>query len=168
MKRYVIGIFLMAGLVAQAQDAAFGITGGFLNAEGRVKFEGITVSGSEAGFYIGLLADFTVEEQFHIQPELLYASADEADALIIPILAKYYVASKFNLQAGPQLGISLEEKEEDLSNFGLGIAAGLGYDITSNFLLEGRYSFQLNNSYTGSEDVKARIGYLTLGVGYTF
>lgn len=168
MKRYVTAIFLLVGFLTQAQDATFGITGGFLNAEARVKFEGITVSGSEAGFYIGFLADLSIDEQFHIQPELLYASADEANALVIPVLAKYYVASKFNLQAGPQLAINLEEKEEDFSNFGLGIAAGLGYDITDNFLLEGRYSFQLNNSYTGSEDVKARVGYLMLGVGYTF
>ena len=169
MKKFILGTAcLLGGLVLHAQDVDFGVTAGFLNVEGKVKAEGVTFSGNESGFYIGAVADFTLTDEFHIQPELVYASVDEADAILVPIMAKYYVADKLNLQAGPQFVFSLEDTPEDFSSIGFHLGAGVGYDITENFFAEARYSFQINNSYTGSEDVTARANYLTIGLGYTF
>jgi len=169
MKKFILGAAcLLGGLVLHAQDVDFGVTAGYLNAEGKVKAEGVTFSGNESGFYIGAVADFTLTDEFHIQPELVYASVDEADAILVPIMAKYYIVDKFNLQAGPQFVFSLEDTPEDISSVEFDLGAGLGYDITENFFAEARYSFQINNSYTGSEDITVRGNYLTIGLGYTF
>ena len=154
---------------SQAQDVRFGATAGYLNARGSVKAEGISISDSESGFYFGAAADFGVAENFNIQPELLYVNVNEASALFLPILGKFAISEKFNLQAGPQLVFSLEDEiPDEISSFEFDIAGGIGYDITEDFFVEARYTFQLNNSYTGSEDVKLRGNYLTVGLGYWF
>jgi opacity protein-like surface antigen len=63
---------------------------------------------------------------------------------------------------------SLEDTPEDISSIEFDLGAGAGYDITENLFAEARYSFQINNSYTGSEDITVRGNYLTIGLGYTF
>ena len=87
---------------------------------------------------------------------------------MLPILGKFAISEKFNFQVGPQMVFSLEESVEDFSNVEFDVAGGVGYDIDDDFFLEARYTFQINNSYTGSEDVKVRGNYLTIGVGYKF
>ncbi len=154
------------GLIAQ--DADFGFTAGFINARGSVKVDGGTFSADESGIYAGVVADFTVTETFHIQPELVYASIDGGDGLLLPVMAKFYIAPKVNFQAGPQFVFSLEDLPEDISGIEFDLAGGIGVDIIGGLFAEARYSFQLNNSYTGPEDVKIRGNYLTIGVGYTF
>lgn len=167
-------LFLVAAAVfafsysSQAQDVRFGATAGYLNARGSVKADGVSISASESGFYIGAVADFNVAENFNIQPELLFAVVDESNGLMLPILGKFAISEKFNLQAGPQLVFSLEDTPEDFSSVEFDLAGGIGYDIDDDFFIEARYTFQINNSYTGSEDVKVRSNYLTVGVGYKF
>ena len=156
----------VTGLIAQ--DADFGVTAGFMNARGSVKVDGESFSGDESGFYAGIVADFTLADKVGIQPELLYASVDGGDGLLLPVMFKYYVAPKVNFQAGPQFVFSLEELPDDISGIEFDLAGGLGVDIIGGLFAEARYSFQLNNSYTGPEDIKIRGNYLTIGVGYTF
>jgi len=161
-KLFFVGLAVVGFVCSsQAQDVRFGATAGYLNARGSVKAEGISISDSESGFYFGAAADFGVAENFNIQPELLYVNVNEASALFLPILGKFAISEKFNLQAGPQLVFSLEDDIPDE-------ISSIGYDITEDFFVEARYTFQLNNSYTGSEDVKLRGNYLTVGLGYWF
>lgn len=167
-KSIIVALFLGSTLGIQAQSMDFGLTAGYLNASIRVKADGISLSDSESGFYVGAVADFGITENFHIQPELAYASVNEGEAIFLPVVGKFYVTDKLNLQAGPQFVFSLEDLPEDFSAVEIDLAAGLGFDITEHFFVEGRYSFQLNNSYTGSEDVTIKGNYLNLGIGYTF
>ena len=89
-------------------------------------------------------------------------------AIQIPAMFKYYVASGFNLQAGPQLTFDFEDYPEDWTGLNLGLALGAGYDFSERFMGEIRYGLQLNNHYTGDADLSAKINYLNLGVGYKF
>ncbi|MDC6386897.1 PorT family protein [Flagellimonas taeanensis] len=170
MKRIVLATVAVIALAfsAQAQDVRFGATAGYLNARASVKADGLSISASESGFYVGAVADFMVSESFSVQPELLFASIDESNGLLLPILGKFAISEKFNFQVGPQLVFSLEDTPEDFSSVEFDIAGGIGYDINEDFFIEARYSFQINNSYTGSEDVKVRGNYLTIGMGYKF
>ena len=170
MKKLVLVVVAVFAIVlsSNAQEARFGATAGYLNARGSVKAEDVTVSASESGFYIGAVADFNVAENFNIQPELLFAVVDESEGIILPILGKFAISEKFNLQFGPQLVFSLEDTPEDFSSVEFDVAGGIGYDIDKDFFIEARYTFQLNNSYTGSEDIKVRGNYLSVGVGYKF
>lgn len=170
MKKLLLVAITVLGFTysSQAQEVRFGATAGYLNARASVKADGVSISASESGFYIGAIADFNVAENFNIQPELLYANVDEASALFLPILGKFAISEKFNIQVGPQVVFSLEESIEDFSSVEFDIAGGLGYDITDDFFVEARYTFQINNSYTGDEDIKVRGNYLTVGLGYKF
>ncbi len=170
MKKLLLVAITVLGFtyLSQAQEVRFGATAGYLNARGSVKAGDISISASESGFYLGAVADFSVSENFNVQPELLYANVDGSSGLMLPILGKFAISEKFNLQAGPQLVFSLEDSIENYSSVEFDIAGGLGYDITDDFFVEARYTFQINNSYTGSEDVKVRGNYLTVGLGYKF
>ncbi|RPG37946.1 MAG: hypothetical protein CBB72_001865 [Muricauda sp. TMED12] len=57
---------------------------------------------------------------------------------------------------------------DEVSSFEFNIATGFGYDLTEDFFFEASYTLQINNTYTGSEDIKVRGNYLSLGLGYKF
>ncbi len=164
-----IGIVLFYSLNTIAQETKFGVTAGFASISVKAKAdEGISASASESGFYAGFFADIVASEKLHIQPSALYASASDANFLLIPVMAKYYVADKFNLQGGLQANLALEEETEEISNFGLGLGFGAGYDINEKFFIEARYGFELTNRYSGEEDVSVTLNPLTIGVGLKF
>ena len=167
----IVTIFSLT--TSYAQQADFSITAGFANLGARASVSGFSESDSEAGFFAGLSADFTASDKLHVQPSVLYSNASDLDLLIIPIMAKYYVANSLNLQAGPQAQIALEESVEGFSNFGLGLGVGAGYDISDKFYIEARYGFDLTNRTSdlsveglGDIDVKTTINSLTVGIGY--
>lgn len=161
-----ITTLFVCGVKAQSVD--FGVTAGYLNARASIKVDGVSLSASESGFFAGLLADFSLTDKTSIQPELLYVNVDEGSALFVPVMLKVGITEKLNFQAGPQFVFSLEESTPDFSSYEIDLAAGLGFDITDNFFIQARYSFQLNNSYTGNEDAQVRANYLTAGLGYNF
>ncbi len=88
---------------------------------------------------LGVVAEIMVSDMFAVQPELIYSSqgsdyeeSDEGfdfsgtvklDYLNIPVMAKYYVAEGFSVEAGPQVGFLLSAKdeydggEEDIKDF---------------------------------------------------
>lgn len=170
MKKLIIFvvIFNFAFVLKAQGDIDFGITAGYLNARASIKGDGLTISDSASGFYAGLVVDFKATETFHIQPELLYLNVEDGEALMLPIMGKFYITDKLNFQAGPQLVFALEDVPQDFSSVEFDLAGGLGIDITDQFFMEGRYSVQINNSYTGPEDIKLRGNYLTIGAGYKF
>ena len=167
-KTILLCLFLGTILAAEAQNNTFGLTAGYLNVRGNINSDEVTFSASESGYYAGIVADIAITKSFKIQPELLYARANEAGAIFLPIMGKFYLNDKFNLQLGPQLVFSTEDVPDDFTGTEFDLAGGLGIDITSALFIEARYSFQINNSYTGDQDIKIRGNYLTLGMGYKF
>lgn len=162
----VIAVLGITNVVAQ--DIDFGVTAGYLNANAKVSISDVSVTASESGFYIGGIADIAVSEKFNIQSELLYANVDGSSGVMLPIMVKYYVSEKFNIQAGPHFDIATESVPEDFTSIGISLAAGLGYDLSENFFIEGRYSFQLNDYYTGDLDLETTTNSLLIGIGYKF
>ena len=77
---------------------------------------------STSGFNIGVLAGFEISEKFSVQPELLYSAQGakedggdgelKLDYINIPVMAKFYVAEGFSLEAGPQVGFLMSAKSE--------------------------------------------------------
>jgi len=177
-------IFLLAVItlfsiqLSQAQSLPkFGLTGGLLNTNvdfksGNSLLNLVGVNSfakiNSTGFYVGGLVDIGVVGNFHIQPELLYGSAEDLSFFYLPVMAKYYVADKFHLQAGPQLTFSsniddikraIRDAEEllgtngnvddVLDTFGIDISLGAGVDVTDNLTIQARYSFGLTDMYSG-------------------
>ena len=131
------------------------------------------------GFYVGFLADLKIFGDLHVQPELLYANAGGESIIIAPILAKYYIADSFNLQAGPQfdLVIDIPTFAKDLVNeFGVSLALGAGFDVNDKLSLQAKYTFGLNNrindeiseSTGGTVKPSLNINVLLAGLVYKF
>ena len=101
-----------------AQEVNFGIKAG-LNLAGLNGSEDLDDYDLRTSFHVGAVAEIGISEKFSFQPELLYSSqgakAEESgfkatiklDYLNLPLIAKYYVAEGFSVEAGPQIGFLL-------------------------------------------------------------
>lgn len=162
MKKIVLAVIaVMAFGFANAQQTRFGVKGG-LNISTVVGGD-VENTKTLVGFHVGGLAEIHVVEKFFIQPELLFsAQGTKVDSpfgdydiklnyLNIPVIAKYYIVDKkFNVEAGPQLGVLLSAKVEgeDIKDgtrsvdFGFNI--GAGYSFTDNLSVGLRYTIGLS------------------------
>ncbi|MEJ2113203.1 MAG: porin family protein [Flavobacteriaceae bacterium] len=163
------------------------------------------------GFHFGAVLDISISEKFSVQPELLYstqgAEYKDSDAydgkfklnyINIPVMAKYYVAEGFSIQAGPQIGFNTSAKDEykytgvdpgfsddsgtdDIKDFvkgtDFGINFGLGYEMQTGLNFSARYCLGLSdindlpdNIDPGFSvgDIKNQNGVFQISVGYMF
>jgi len=122
-----------------------------------------------------VLADFELNESWHIVPGVNYGNVEETSLLFIPVMAQYHIAnSEIFLQAGPQATLNLEDDPGEFMNT-VGVNAGfcVGYEINENFFVEAKYALELKNRFADSvsdigDDFKLKINTLTVGVGYKF
>ncbi|WP_339698880.1 porin family protein [uncultured Marixanthomonas sp.] len=159
-------------------------------------------------FHIGGLVEIPISEVFSVQPELLYSSQGakieesfeggtiesktKLDYINVPIMAKFYVADGFSIEAGPQVGflvsanaetefsgdfgdIEIEgDGEDDISDFvsgiDLGIGAGASYRLTNGVFFGARYVLGLSNinDGEGADDFKQQNNVIQLSAGYSF
>ena len=208
MKKSVsLFIMLLVFSFSNAQKINFGIKAG-LNVSMLTGTEGIMTSTN--GIHMGTLVEFKVSDRIRIQPEVLFSSQGaksvnttnpvygteikinnniKLDYLIVPIIAKYYVANDFFLEVGPQVGFLITAKnsgdvnttvagtsslesfndnvKETVKSRDYAANVGFGYDFLTKAFVEARYSIGLSNISTVSNtDVKN--GVFQLSVGYKF
>lgn len=173
MKKFFLAALFMTAFTLQshAQEIHFGGKAGVNFAS----FTGDDADGFDGrtAFHIGLAAELGITDKFSIQPELLYSAQGgefqdidiDIDYLTLPVLAKYYAAENFSIEAGPQFGFKVNEGDNvDAESFDLGIAAGLGYKLNDLFF-QGRYVFGLSDVGDGG-DIKN--GLFQISIGYWF
>jgi len=180
MKQIFLTVCLLCALVSNCfaqstntntiskTETNFGVIGGLLHARADVQLNTGQATAKETGFYAGILLDVGISSKTHFQPEVLYTNIDGSGGLLIPLLVRVYLTEKLNIQFGPQIGFSLEDVPDDFTGTEFDATAGLGFDLFNNIIIEARYALQINNSYTGSQDIKAKATYFTLGLGYKF
>lgn len=185
MKKVLLAVILFFGTAAsiQAQLLKIGVKAGvnFANQTGDatdapgIDKEGIT------SYHAGLVAEIKLLDRFAVQPELLYSTQgatyknavdefkNELGYLSIPVMAKFYLTDSFSLEVGPQASFLLSEKDNvdfnDAETFEFGVNAGLGFKITENFFIQGRYGLGLTDA-TKNADVKNTT--LQLSAGFMF
>jgi hypothetical protein len=175
MKKLLLGAILLFSIISVGQEIKFGAKIGINNS---------TVSSSYAsysstiGLQIGGYASYNFSDKFVLQPELLYSMQGASSPLAkltlnylnIPVMGKYYVADKFNLEAGPQIGFLLStdtvatpsqyssSTPPSKSTVDFGINFGAGYDINDKISIDLRYTKGLSNIYSnwvlGGETIK--------------
>ena len=161
---------------------------------------------SKIGFHIGGFAEIKFGEKFAIQPELLFSTQGakseytegfegfdvnveenlKLNYINLPIMAKYFVTEKLNIQAGPQVGFLMSAKNDYKASFGgeseseevdikdetnsidFGVNFGLGYDFTENIFVEARYNLGLTDLPKEDSDFKAKNAVFQLSLGYKF
>lgn len=205
----IILMLLLINFNVKGQESSteFGMKAGVNFAKYSGTLVGANYQG-KLGFYAGGFVNFGISEKFKIQPEVLFAlqgsnflikdmeirdgSGDipkvgdfktrtTETTISIPIVAQYYVADRFYLEAGPQAGIILDSKGKVIKSptddpnfnntvdfdhdvFDLGIALGAGYLLNEKIALNFRYFLGLIGRNT--LDVKSSV--LNLGLDYKF
>lgn len=188
MKKIILTVAAVCAFgFSNAQEVKFGakagvnfstFSGDVENADGKV------------GFQVGGFAEIKISEKFFIQPELMYTTlgtkGDEmgitftqtADYIVLPVMAKFYVADGFSLEAGPQIGFlvgakikaldeSIDAKELfNSTDFGLNV--GAGYDFTENISAGLRYTLGLSNIAKDSGDASVQNSNFALALSYKF
>lgn len=185
-KLLLVGALALFGAV-NAQEVKFGLKAG-MNIS---TFTGdVENAKSLVGFQAGVFAQIPISEKFTFQPEALYsgqgAKAKEdgisgkwtADYINIPLMVKYNIAEKFNVEAGPQVGFLMSSKlkeggesmdvKDNMKSVDFTLNVGASYDITSNILVGVRYGAGISSIVKDSDDGKARNSVFQLAVGYKF
>ena len=108
----------------------------------------------QLGYYAGVFASFEIENDFHLQPELLYIGLGDFKFLNAPIYLKYYINNRFNILVGPSVNYFF-----DFFNAKLKVRADLGfaYNVSSSLDLHMKYTI-------GFEEITPNG--LFLGLGY--
>lgn len=183
MKKVLLAVILFFGTAAsiQAQLLKIGVKAGvnFANQTGdfpeEISKEGIT------SYHAGLVAEVKLLDRFALQPELLYSTQgatyknavsefkNELGYLSIPVMAKFYLTDSFSLEVGPQASFLLSEKDnvdfDDAETFEFGVNAGLGFKITENFFIQGRYGLGLTEA---SKNADIKNSTVQLSAGFMF
>lgn len=196
MKKIILTSIVFAALAFSAKAQTPDIK---LGAKGGVNFSNITDSDMDGktGFHVGVLAEAFLSEKFSIQPEILYSTQGaelkndnsslklNVDYINVPIMAKYYVADGFNIQAGPQFGFLTKAEtkgtldgigsgtidvKDSAESFDFGVNFGLGYELPAGLFFDARYNLGLSKinkeSVSWAEDGKNSV--FQVSVGYKF
>ena len=198
----VIAVFAFINL--NAQEVKFGAKAGLNLA---------TIAGDETddldsrtSFHFGAVAEIMISEKFSVQPELLYSAQgakstfedefekEEAtvklDYINIPIMAKYYVAEGFSIEAGPQIGFLMnaevefdytdkedpefsesgtQDLKDEIKGIDFGFNLGLGYKMESGLNFGARYNLGLSDLWdVDNEGVKNQNSVIQVSVGFFF
>ncbi|QXP59127.1 porin family protein [Olleya sp. HaHaR_3_96] len=170
---------------------------------------------SRTGFHVGVVAEMVISDKFSFQPELMYSaqgtkssysesetfngftssyegeSTLKLDYINLPLMAKYYVAEGFSIEAGPQIGFLINSEEEyeysetfdgttdtesgsddleDIKSIDFGLNFGIGYKLESGLNFGARYNLGLSNvnDSDDSDDFKINNSVVQVSVGFFF
>lgn len=189
-------IFFVSGV--QAQETRFGVKGGtnFANIFGDDYGADTRIS-----IHFGLLTELGISKRFSIQPEILYSGQGsksdyltwKLDYLTVPILAKYFIAEGFSLEAGPYMAYNLLSEwkvetdsfdmKEETARIDMGAGFGLEYELLTGVFFQVRYQLgmitiwdYIHDSYYMNEmefdadakDPQTKNIVFQLSVGYKF
>ncbi|SNR15317.1 outer membrane beta-barrel protein [Tenacibaculum jejuense] len=173
--------FLLLGLIS-VKSQTFGVSTGYNNYIASVSIDGLPGNGSDgaSGYYIGVFSDIDLGSKFHLEPELqfvqIFNNGETGELLALPVMFKYYLVNKFNVQAGPVLDLALNNESEEISSFGIGLGFGAAFDINENFSLTTMYSLGLSNrspdlnlsDFGQPLNVNTKFDFFQIGIGYKF
>ncbi|KFF14951.1 porin family protein [Flavobacterium hydatis] len=202
MKKIILTAVAVFGFTfANAQEVKFGVKGG-INLS--TLTGDVDDASSKVGFQVGGFAEIKLSDKFFVQPELLYSAQGTKTEMSggeyfeknnlklgyinVPVMAKYYVADKFSLEAGPQIGFLVSAKndysfsvlglngsekidvKDNLKSIDFGVNFGAGYDFTENISAGVRYNLGLSNilENEAGDNFKQKNSVFSLSVGYKF
>jgi opacity protein-like surface antigen len=190
---FVVSLFSFA--CAQDKDKSYGYGTGIKVGTNINKIAGESFKNQFTyGYSAGAFVDIKLSKEWSLQPEVLFnqVSADTSDKfrdlytlsfdkiskiklnyLTIPLILNYHVSKGIALQAGPQLGILINQNKDLLQNgkeaFKSGdfsLLGGLQIKFSS-IRLYGRYAIGLNNLNDIDNKDKWKNQSIQLGIGLT-
>ncbi|MEN2402939.1 porin family protein [Flavobacterium sp. MC2016-06] len=186
MKKIILAavLFIATSATIQAQFLRLGVKAGvnFASQTGDAALEGVAFDKNGiTSYHAGLVAELKLLDSFSIQPELLYSTQgasyknattefkNELGYLSIPVMAKFYLGESFSIEAGPQASFLLSEKNDfdvkDAQTFDFALNAGIGFKLTKNLFLQGRYSLGLTEA---SKNADVKNSTVQISAGFMF
>lgn len=141
---------------------------------------------TRTGFLAGAFVTLKFSDKIAIQGDVLYSQQGAAgekgmddiklDYIIFPVVFKYYLVNRLNIQAGPQFGTVVNDNLNNtrFESFDVSGVVGIGVDLPLNLRVTGRYSFGLSDIafvdvYDGvSFETDAKNNVFSLSVGFSF
>lgn len=164
---------LPLSIAASAQEVSFGAKGGLNIAD----LTNISNTKARAAVHLGAFAQIGLDENWTIQPELVYsgqgAKIDPSLPLLsdytvalnyinLPVMLQYHLIPEFHLEAGPQIGFLVAAKakedgnsinlKDDYKGMDFGLGFGLGYTFDMGLGVNARYNFGLTDVFDGNGD----------------
>lgn len=177
MKKLFFTCFLLLfTLNSKAQGIDLGIKAG-------VNFAELTDASDfnrKTGYTFGVFAGIKFSDKIGIQGDLLYSAqgVDDIDLnyVNVPIVLRYFIVGKLNIQVGPQFGFVVDDNIKDVfkntaesKTFDLSGVVGLGYDLPLGFRVAGIYNFGFSDAIDHSNNINlGKNSVFNLSVGYSF
>ena len=155
MNKFLLTIFCLIFYLSYSQaQTDFGVKGGvnitFFKVD-EINFG--EYPDTEIGFYGGFFADFEIDANLHVQPELLYIGISDFQFLNAPVYLNYNVNNQFHILIGPSLNYFFDFFS---NNFKVRADVSLAYDLSSNLDLHMKYTL-------GFEELSPNVMFLGLG-----
>lgn len=163
MRKFMMGsVLFLLSVAGYSQFVVFGAKAGLNLA---------TVTGNDyndaafhPSFHVGATANFLVNENFTVQPEVLYSGKGVKDGsfgtvnlgyINVPVLLQYKTPSGFFLETGPQIGFLISAKRKnnganadiknELKSTDYAWVGGLGYKSTMGIGASARFDYGFAN-----------------------
>jgi len=163
MRKFILsGLFAFLAIFGYSQFVIFGAKAG-LNLS---TFTGNDIENAKfhPSFHVGGTANFFLNENFMLQPEVLYSGkgakfdggAYRLGYINVPVLIQYKTASGFFIEAGPQIGFIVSSKlkysggstvdvKDQLKSTDYSFVGGIGYKSAMGIGANARYDFGFFN-----------------------
>jgi hypothetical protein len=184
MKNFILIVFtVLFTTIAFAQGIDLGIKAGATFAN----LTGATDASTKTGFVGGAFLTIKFSDKIAIQGDLLYSQQGaklELDDINLnyinfPIVLKYYIIKRINIQAGPQFGTVVNDNlgevfgPNDIISFDITGVVGIGIDLPLNLRITGRYGFGLSEinfiEFEGdSKETNSKNSVFSLTAGFSF
>ena len=158
MKNFTLLVFaLLLSTSSFSQGIDLGIKAGATFAN----LTDVTDASTKTGFVGGAFVTIKFSDKIAIQGDLLYSQQGveldvdkiNLDYINFPIVLKYYIIKRVNIQAGPQFGTVINDNlgevigPNDINSFDITGIVGIGIDLPLNLRITGRYGFGLSEFY---------------------
>lgn len=192
----ILSVFMCSNVTLAQSDTnnGFGIKGG-LNYATVTKGNFDDGPAARTSFYLGIMGEIPiVDGVFSLQPELLYSRQGfevnygilganytaeyQLDYINLPVLAKFYLAEGFSIEAGPQFGLKINENVDfntannndgfetnEVNDFDTSFAVGVTFQFNGGLFINGRYTYSFNEVIKDSD---ARHAVMQVGLGLRF
>ena len=184
MKNFTLLVFaLLLSTSSFSQGVDLGIKGGATFAN----LTDVTDGSTKTGFVGGAFVTIKFSDKIAIQGDLLYSQQGveldvdkiNLDYINFPLVLKYYIIKRINIQAGPQFGTVINDNlggflgsNIDFNSFDVTGVVGIGVDLPLNFRITGRYGFGLSDiSFSDNDfsiDTNSKNSVFSLTAGFSF
>ena len=184
MKNFTLLVFallLSTSSFSQGVDLGIKVGATFAN------LTGVTDGSTKTGFVGGAFVTIKFSDKIAIQGDLLYSQQGveldvdkiNLDYINFPLVLKYYIIKRINIQAGPQFGTVINDSlgsflgsNIDFNSFDVTGVVGIGVDLPLNFRITGRYGFGLSDiSFSDNDfsiDTNSKNSVFSLTAGFSF